>query len=156
MVEKYPMTPEGKKRLEKELSYLKNIKQKEINDEIKHLRGFCDFSEDMTFKEKLNQQSLLSKKIMSLENKLLNAEIVSMKDKDISTVGLYTIVTFLNLKSKEKETYEIVGDTDADPLNNKISSSSPIGKSLLGKKVNDEISVKTPGELLKIKILNIS
>lgn len=150
------MTLEGKKKLEKELLFLKEEKQKEINDEVKHLRGFCDFSEDMTFRQKLEEQSRLTEKINMIEDKLYKAEIIEKKDKQTTVVEIGNTVTFQELSKMEEETYTIVGTIDADPENNKISSHSPIGKSLLGCKVNDEIFIETPLKKLKVKIKDIS
>lgn len=73
---KYPMTLTGKRKLEKELDYLKKEKQKEISDEIKYLRGFCDFSDDVSFSEMLKQQALLKERIREIENMLYNSELI--------------------------------------------------------------------------------
>lgn len=156
MTQKYPMTLEGKKRLKEELNYLKNKKQKEINDEIKHLRGFCDFSEDSTFRNMLKQQALLNDKIENIKEMLDNAEIIDSSDRKSSIVRLGSTVTFIELPRGEKQKYTIVGTIDADPIKNKISKDSPIGKSLLGNKINDELIIKTPSENIKIKIIDIS
>ncbi|NLC65736.1 MAG: transcription elongation factor GreA [Clostridium sp.] len=155
MSKKYPMTLEGRKRLEEELTYLKNEKQKEVNDEIKHLRGFCDFSDDATFKEMLDQQSLLKAKIDNIEEMIYNSVIISSKDGKSAKVGLGSTVTFIELPDGEEETYTIVGTIDADPMKNRISADSPIGKSLLGSRVNEEVFIEIPSGKIKMKVLDI-
>lgn len=156
MEKTYPMTLEGKEKLEKELAYLKNEKSKKVSDEVKRLRGFCDFSEDVSFGQMLDQQASIKEKIRRLEEMLYHAEIIESKEDGNLIVKLGSKVTFKELPHGEKETYTIVGKVDADPSEEKISTDSPIGKSLLGSKLNDEIFIEIPYGKIKVKILDIS
>lgn len=156
MVQKYAMTPLSKKRLEEELDYLKKVKQEEINVEIKRLRDFWDFSEDVSFKDMLEQQSLVKDRIRMIEEMLCNAELITPSEEQTSISVLGSTVTFIEMPDGEEETYTIVGRIDADPIEHKISTDSPIGKRLLGRKVNDEIFIDIPSGKIKIKIIDIS
>jgi transcription elongation factor GreA len=156
MAVNYPMTEAGKKKLEEELQYLKEVRQKEVNDEVKYLRGFCDFSEDVAFAGALDQQSLVKERIQMIEQMLQNAEIIQPTAGKPAVVMLGSTVTFKEIPAGTKETYTIVGTIDADPLQQKISAESPIGKSLLGLKEKDEAQVETPSGEMKIKILEVN
>ena len=155
MAQKYPMTDMGKKKLEEELSYLKGEKQREINDEIKYLRSFCDFSDNTSFNEMLKEQALVKERIIKIEDMLYNAEIIDPSVVQTSRVMLGTQVTIVEIPHGEEETYTIVGTSDADPIENKVSTESPIGKSLLGSKINDEVYIETPSGKIGVKILDI-
>ena len=155
MAQIYPMTLIAKKKLKEELAYLKYEKQKEINEEIKHLRGFWDFSEDVSFKAMLEQQSLLKERIRIIEEMLDNAEIIDPKIEQSSKVMIGNTVTFMEIPDGEEETYTIVGIIDADPAEHKISTDSPIGKALLGSKVNDTIFINTPSGKIKVQVVDI-
>lgn len=155
MAQTYPMTPMGKKRLKEELAYLKEEKQREINDEIKHLRGFCDFSDDVSFNEKLEQQSLVQERISMLEEMLYNVELINPKHEQASTVMLGSTVTFMEIPDGDEETYTIVGTIDANPTQHNISTDSPIGKGLLGSKINDKIFIEIPSGKIKVEVIDI-
>ncbi len=156
MAQTYPMTPIGKKKLEEELTYLKEEKQKKINDEIKYLRSFCGFSEDVSFNEMLDQQSLVKERIIMIEEMLYNAKLINPDDEEVSIISIGSRVTFMEMPDGNKETYTIVGTVDANPAEDKISTDSPIGKSLLGSKINDEIFIKVPSGKIKVKVVDVS
>lgn len=152
----YPMTAIGKKKLEEELAYLKEEKLKEVNDEVKYLRGFCDFSEDVSFNKMLEEQFLVKDRINIIEEMLLNSEVINSNDEESNIVLIGTTVTFIEMPDGDEETYTIVGSTDSNPMEDKISIDSPIGKSLLGSKINDIIPIETPSGGIKVKIIDIS
>lgn len=155
MVGTYPMTPAGKKKLEEELTYLKENRQKKINDEIKYLGGFCGISDDFAFGETLDQQSLVKERIRMIEEMLSHADLIEPEEGKPSVVMIGSTVTFKELPNGEPETYTIVGTVDANPIENKISLESPIGKSLLGFKEGDEVFVQIPDGEMKVKILAV-
>ena len=155
MAQKYLMTPMGKKKLEEELTYLKEQKLKEINDEVKCLRGFCDFLDDATFKEMLNQQYSVQDQIKLIEEMLYNSELINPKDEQSGAVTLGSTVTFVEIPGGDEETYTIVGEIEANPMEQKISMESPIGKSLLGSKINDKIFIEIPSGKIKVRIIDI-
>ena len=155
MTQIYPMTAAGKKKLEEKLVYLQEEKQKEINDEIKYLRGFCDFSEDVSFNKMLEEQFLVKDQIKMIKVMLYNSELIDPKDEQSQAVMIGSTVTFMEIPNGEEETYTIVGTTDTNPMEHKISMESPIGKSLLGSKINDKIFIETPSGKIKVKVVDI-
>lgn len=155
MSKKFPMTQAGKEKLEEKLTYLKEERRKELRHQIKEARGFCDFSEDVSFGEMLNEQTALEERIKSLENKLHHSELISPESKKTSGITLGHSVTFVELPNGEEETYTIVGTAEANPLEHKISNESPVAKSLLGHKENDEVFIQTPGGQIKVRIVQV-
>jgi len=150
---KYPMTKEGKEKLEQELEQLKTVKRKEVVERIKVARSFGDLSENSEYDSAKEEQAFVEGRISLLENMIRNAVIIEENESD--TVSLGKSVTFIELPDGEEETYIIVGSAEADPFEGKISNDSPIAKSLLGKKVGDQVSVNTPGGEMTVKITNI-
>lgn len=147
------LTEEGYKKLEDEIKYLKGHKKMEIAERIKIAREFGDISENSEYDEAKNEQGLLESKIMEMEETLRIAKVV---DK-ISTkeVGVGVSVTLYDYQFEEEVTYHIVGINEVDVINGKISIESPLGRSLEGKKKDDEIEVVAPEGLDKYKILDI-
>ena len=150
---KYPMTKEGKEKLEQELEHLKTVKRKEVVERIKVARSFGDLSENSEYDSAKEEQAFIEGRINLLENMIRNAVIIEESESDIVTLG--KSVTFIELPDGEEETYTIVGSAEADPFEGKNSNDSPIAKSLLGKKVGDEVTVNTPGGEMVVKIINV-
>ncbi len=147
------LTEEGFKKLQDELTYLKGPKKMEVADKIKVAREYGDLSENSEYDEAKNEQAILETKIAELEAMLNSAKIV---DKISTTkVGVGVTVTLYDYEFEEEVTYQIVGTTEIDPLNNKISLDSPIGEALFGKKKDEEIEVEVPAGICKYKILDI-
>ncbi len=157
MMEKvYPMTLEGKEKLEQELEELKTLKRKEIVERIKIARSFGDLSENSEYESAKDEQAFVEGRITTLENMIRNAQIIDHSDVAEDEVSLGKKVTFIELPDGEEEEYTIVGSAESDPLSGKISNDSPIAKALIGKKVNDEVSIQTPGGDMKVKIIRVS
>ncbi len=152
MVEKqYPMTREGKEKLEE----LKTVKRREVVERIKNARSFGDLSENSEYDSAKEEQAFVEGRIAMIEKMLRNAVIIEDdENNDIVTLG--KSVTFIELPDGEEETYTIVGSAESDPFEGKISNDSPIAKSLLGKKVGDEVTVQTPGGEINVKIIAIN
>ena len=150
------LTYEGLKKLEEELEYLKTQKRREIAERIKVALGFGDLSENSEYDEAKNEQAQVEMRIVELENKLRNVKIIDEDDIGTKTVQVGNIVQVLDVEYDEKVEYKIVGSTEADIAENKISNESPIGKALLGRKKNDVVDVETPGGMLQFKILKIT
>ena len=150
------LTYEGLKKLEEELEYLKTQKRREIAERIKVALGFGDLSENSEYDEAKNEQAQVEMRIVELENKLRNVKIIDEDDIETKTVQVGNIVQVLDVEYDEKVEYKIVGSTEADISENKISNESPIGKALLGRKKNDVVDVETPGGMLQFKILKIA
>ncbi len=150
------LTYEGLKKLEEELEYLKTEKRKEVAERIKVALGFGDLSENSEYDEAKNEQAQVEMKIADLENKLRNVKLIDEDEIDTKTVQVGNTVQVLDMEYDEKINYTIVGSTEADLLENKISNESPIGKALLGKKKNEVVEVEAPAGLLSFKILKIT
>ncbi|KAA0563756.1 MULTISPECIES: transcription elongation factor GreA [Bacillaceae] len=152
----FPMTAEGKEKLEKELENLKTVKRKEVVERIKIARSFGDLSENSEYDAAKDEQAFVEGRISTLENMIRNAKIIQEDDMNSDTVQLGKKVTFVELPDGDKETYTIVGSAEADPFEGKISNDSPIAKSLLGHKVGAKVSVQTPGGEMNVKIVEVS
>lgn len=157
MVEKiYPMTLEGKAKLEEELEELKTVKRKEIVERIKIARSFGDLSENSEYESAKDEQAFTEGRITTLENMIRFAEIIDNNNTNANEVSLGRTVTFIELPAGEEEEYTIVGSAEADPISGKISNDSPIAKALIGKSLNDEVTIATPGGDMNVKIIKIS
>ena len=148
------VTKEGKLKLEEELSYLKNVKRKEVTEAIRIALGFGDLSENSEYDEAKTEPGMVENRIAELEEMLKNVIVVSEINTDAVSVG--SKVRIYNEKWDEEILYSIVGSTEADPLKNKISDMSPIGKAILGHKVGDAVVVETPQGHVNVKILEIT
>ncbi|MBY0096284.1 transcription elongation factor GreA [Mesobacillus maritimus] len=151
----FPMTLAGKQKLEQELEHLKTVKRKEVVERIKIARSFGDLSENSEYDSAKEEQAFVEGRITTIENMIRNAKIIKEDETSIDEVNLGSTVTFIELPDGEEESYSIVGSAEADPFEGKISNDSPIAKSLLGKKVGDEVTVQTPGGEMVVKITSI-
>ncbi|AGY81460.1 MULTISPECIES: transcription elongation factor GreA [Carnobacterium] len=157
MIEKvYPMTLEGKAKLEEELEFLKTVKRKEIVERIKIARSFGDLSENSEYESAKDEQAFVEGRVTTIENMLRFSEIIDNSNTASDEVALGRKVTFIELPDGEEEEYSIVGSAEADPFEGLISNDSPIAKALIGKKVGSEVTLETPGGDMLIKIVNIS
>ena len=149
------LTQEGYNNLEKELEYLKTEKGAEIAERIRVALGFGDLSENSEYDEAKNAQASNEMKIAELENKVRYARIIDESEIDTKTVQIGNIVKVHDMEFDEDVTYTIVGSTEVDLAQNKISNESPIGAALLGAKKGDIVSAKIPTGIAKYKILSI-
>ena len=149
------LTQEGYDNLEKELNYLRTEKRAEVAERIKVALGFGDLSENSEYDEAKNAQAENEVKIAELENKLRYAKIIDEKDIDTETVQVGNIVKVLDMEFDEKIEYTIVGSTEVNLAENKISNESPLGAALLGEKKNKVVEVNAPAGIMKYKILSI-
>ena len=138
------LTQEGYNNLEKELNYLKTEKRAEVADRIKVALGFGDLSENSEYDEAKTAQAENENKIAQLEDKLRHAKIIDEKDIDTETVQVGNIVKVLDMEFDEKVEYTIVGSTEVNLAENKISNESPLGAALLGAKKNHVVEVIAP------------
>ena len=149
------LTQEGYDNLEKELEYLKTEKRSEISERIKVALGFGDLSENSEYDEAKNAQASNEIKIAELENKLRYAKIIDESEIDTKTVQVGNKVKVLDMEFDGEVEYTIVGSTEVDLSQNRISNESPIGSALLGAKKNQVVEAQTPGGVVKFKILAI-
>ena len=150
------LTQEGYDKLEQELDTLKTEKRAEISERIKIALGFGDLSENSEYDEAKNAQAANETKIAELENKLRYAKIIDESEIDTKTVQVGNTVKVLDIEFNEEVSYTIVGSTEVNLAENKISNESPIGKALLGAKKNQTIDVQAPAGIMKYKILAIT
>ena len=144
------LTAEGYLELETELNDLKINKRPEVIKALKEARALGDLSENADYDAARDAQAKLEGRIKELEYKLENAQIISGNKNGTVSVG--STVTISYVDDDESEEYKIVGSLEADPFNNKISNESPIGSAVIGKKVNDIVTVKTPTGSFDVKI----
>ena len=149
------LTQEGYNKLEQDLEYLRTEKRAEIADRIKVALGFGDLSENSEYDEAKTAQAENEMKIAELENKIRHAKIIEEKDIDTETVQVGNTVRVLDMEFDEKIDYTIVGSTEVDLAENKISNESPLGSALLGAKKNKVVEVNAPAGIMKYKILSI-
>ena len=150
------LTQEGYDNLEKELEYLTTEKRAEIAERIKIALGFGDLSENSEYDEAKGAQAANEAKIAELENKLRYAKIIDESEIDTKTVQVGNTVKILDVEFDEEETYTIVGSTEVDLSQNKISNESPIGSALLGAKKGQTVEVNAPAGVIKYKIVSIT
>ncbi|KIL53394.1 transcription elongation factor GreA [Jeotgalibacillus alimentarius] len=152
----YPMTEEGKQKLEHELENLKSVKRKEVVERIKIARSFGDLSENSEYDSAKEEQAFVEGRISTLESMIRNAKIIEDDQALDGVVSLGKTVTFVELPDGDEESYTIVGSAEADPFEGKISNDSPIAKSLIGRVVGDEVKVQTPGGDMDVRITSIN
>ncbi len=150
------LTKEGLKQLEAELDYLKSEKRLEVAQKIKEALSFGDLSENSEYDAAKNEQAQVEEKIVKLENMLKNVKVISDEESGSDSVTIGCKVTVYDMEFDEELEYTIVGSTEANPVNFKISNESPVGKALLGKSEGDTVEVEAPQGSLSFKILKIS
>lgn len=149
------ITQEGLEKIKVELEYLKGEKRLDIAQKIKTAREFGDISENSEYDEAKNEQAEIEVRIMKLENIVKFAKIIeeNKTNKDVISVG--SKVTVLDIEFNEEDTYSIVGSTEADPYESKISNVSPLGSSLIGKRVGETVVVQVPTGVVNYKVVKI-
>ncbi len=156
MAKTFKVTEDGLKKLQDELEKLKTVGRADIAEKIKVARGYGDLSENSEYDEAKNEQAKIEARIVEIEAMLKNVEVIADIKGAAKTVMVGTKVKVLDIEFDEECTYKIVGSTEANPMEEKISDESPVGKALLGKKVGDEVIVEAPAGEIKLKILKIS
>ncbi|MDO4903563.1 MAG: transcription elongation factor GreA [Limosilactobacillus sp.] len=151
----YPMTKEGKIKLEQELEEFKMKRRPEVIQRIKIARSYGDLSENSEYESAKDEQAMVESRIAQIENMLQYAEIIDNEDVDKDEVTMGREVTFQELPDEEPETYTIVGESESDPLSGKISNESPMAKGMLGHKVGEEVEIEIPNGTMTVKILEV-
>lgn len=151
----FPMTSEGKAKLEAELEEFRTTRRDEVIERIKIARSFGDLSENSEYESAKNEQAFVEGRIKELENILNHVEIIDNENIASDEIAVGRTVTFFELPDEEPETYTIVGSTEADPLNGKISNDSPIAVALLGRKIGEEVTIDSPGGAFTVKVTEV-
>ena len=155
MDKKNLLTYEGLQKLESELQDLKVVRRKEVAQKIKEAREQGDLSENAEYDAAKDEQRDIEARIDEIEKILKNAEVVIEEEVDLDKISVGCRVRILDMEFDEELEYKIVGSTEANSLKGKISNESPVGKALLGAKVNDVVTVETQAGDLKYKVLEI-
>ena len=151
------LTQQGLKALEDELEYLKVVKRKEMADKIALARSYGDLSENSEYDDAKNEQAQMEARIADIEVTLKHARVIDESDISAENVHIGSSVTFYNEMLEEDTTYSIVSASESDPENGKISDESPVGKTLMGKKAGERVSVELPnGTQMFVVIKEIS
>ena len=152
----YPMTLEGKQKLEAELNELITVRRGEVTAAIQEARSHGDLSENSEYQSAKDEQAFMEGQIKSLQNMLDNSEVIDSSSIAADEVSVGKTVTFQE-DGDEPESYTIVGSIEADPDDGKISNESPIGKALIGHKVGDMVKITTENGLsFEVKIISVT
>jgi transcription elongation factor GreA len=153
MSKKYLLTHEGLTKLNEELKYLINEKRKEVIERIREAAAHGDLSENADYAQAREEQSFIEGRIQEIEDMIKNAEIITASTQTSSVSIGSTVTVKVN---DEERTYTIVGSNEANPLEGKISNESLVGRSLLGKKLGDKVTVQTPAGAMEYEVAEIS
>ena len=152
---KHILTYEGLKKLEDELQDLKVNRRKEIAEKIKEAREQGDLSENAEYDAAKDEQRDIELRIEELEKLLKNAEVVVEDEVNLDKINIGCVVKVYDKEFEEEMEFQIVGSTEANSLQNKISNESPVGHALMGKKVGDIVDVETQAGVIQYEVLDI-
>jgi transcription elongation factor GreA len=150
------LTPQGLEDLKQKIEHLSTERRREVAERIKEAREFGDISENSEYDDAKNEQAMLERQIAELEDKLRGAQVIDEKSVTNEVVSVGVTVHVKDQKTDKSVKYKIVGSSEANPAENKLSNESPVGKALLGKKRGELVSVPVPrGPARKFKITKI-
>jgi transcription elongation factor GreA len=150
------LTYEGLKKLEQELELLKRVKRMEVAERIKQALSFGDISENSEYDEAKNEQAQIEGRIVQLETMLKHAKVIDEDEVSTEKVSIGSKVKLYDMEYDEEVEYHIVGSTEANPSQFKISNESPVGSALMGKKQGETVEVSAPDGVIKFKIVSIT
>lgn len=149
------LSPEGLKKLEAELDYLKTVRRREVAERIKVARQFGDLGENSEYDDAKNEQAFVEGRIAELENLLRYARVLNRETIDPEKVGLGSRVTLRDMETGEEFQYTIVSSAEADPADGRISDQSPVGRSVMGQKVGTVVEVNAPLGRFRYEIVGL-
>jgi transcription elongation factor GreA len=155
-MKRVPITRQGYRDLMRELSRLKRVDRVRVMKAIEEARSHGDLTENAEYDAAKEKQGLIEGKIRNIESRLTHSEIIDTKNLPSDRVVFGSVVLLENLDTGEQVQYEIVGPDESNVKQGKISSDSPVGRALIGKRVDDEVSVRTPGGIRSFQIIRIS
>ena len=150
------LTREGYENLKEELTNLKTVRRKEVAERLKQAIDFGDLSENSEYDDAKNEQAFIEGRIQTIEATLHNAKVIEDGAMSAGVVNIGSYVTVRDVEFDDVEEYRIVGTSEADPMQNKISNESPLGAALLGKRQGQTITVEAPAGELAYEILKVS
>ena len=149
------LTEEGLRNLENELENLKTVKRKEVAEKIKVALSFGDLSENSEYVEAKNEQAIIEARILEIESMLKDVKIIDEHELSTELVNVGSKVKVEDMEYSEVIDYKIVGPSEADPREGKISDESPVGAALIGHEAGEIVKVETPGGICTYKIIEI-
>lgn len=150
------LTREGLEQLEAELENLRTVKRTEVKERLKEAIALGDLSENSEYDDAKNEQAFMEGRILELEKMIRNAKVIEEGVLEEGTITVGSLVTVKDIEFDEISEYRLVGTVEADPMNNRISNESPVGRALLGHKAGEIIDVEVPAGVIKLEILEIS
>lgn len=148
------VTRSGLKKLQEELENLKNVKRKEVASRLQEAISYGDLSENSEYEEAKNEQAFIEGRILQLEDKVKRAKIIKETHTKTVQIGSHVTIRQVGVR-KDPETYLIVGTTEADPFENKISNESPIGSAIIDKSIGEKVEVEVPAGTFKFEITKL-
>lgn len=156
MAEEFLLTQSAVDEIKEQLKYLRTTRRNEVAEKIKEAKSFGDLSENSEYDEAKSEQGKLEAQITELEYTLQHVKIIDESVLGTDSIHMGSVVKVYDHTYEEEVIFQIVVFTQADPINNKISDDSPIGKALLGHKTGDVVDVETPGGVIKLEVREIS
>lgn len=150
------LTPEGLKKIEEKLEHLKSIRRQDVAERIKQAIGFGDISENSEYDDAKNEQAFIEGEILELEKIIRSARLIDSCDIKSGEVGIGTTVKLKDVEFGDIDVYTIVGSAEAEPVKNRISNESPVGRAVLGRKTGETVTVNVPDGKVKYKIMEIT
>ena len=150
------LTREGLQQLEEELENLRTVKRTEVKERLKEAIALGDLSENSEYDDAKNEQAFMEGRILELEKMIRNAKIIEDGEQQNDTITVGSLVTVKDIEFDEITEYRLVGTVEADPMNNRISNESPVGRALLGHKAGEIIDVEVPAGVIQLEIVSIS
>src|SRR5690348_17178281 len=149
------LTPEGFKKLQREIDLLRGEKRREVAERIRVAREFGDISENAEYDDAKNEQMMLEHRIATLEERLRAARVIDESEITADVVSIGATVRLRDVNANKTFEYQIVGSAEANPAENKLSNESPVGKAIIGRKKGETVEVSAPRGAMKYKILEI-
>ena len=150
------LTREGLEQLEQELENLRTVKRTEVKERLKEAIALGDLSENSEYDDAKNEQAFMEGRILELEKMIRNAKIIEDGEQQNDTITVGSLVTVKDIEFDDITEYRLVGTVEADPMNNRISNESPVGRALLGHKAGEIIDVEVPAGVIQLEIVSIS
>ena len=156
MAREFLITKEGLEKLKTDLEELQTVRRREVAERIKEAREFGDISENSEYDDAKNEQAMLEQRIAHMEERLRRATVIEKKDVDTGVVSVGVKVHVKDQKTGASRKFQLVGSAEANPIEEKLSHESPIGKALMGKKRGEVVQVEVPrGPAKELKITKI-
>ena len=156
MVSRIPMSKSGNKKMREELERLERVERIDVVKAIEVARAHGDLGENAEYHAAKERQGMIEGRIMELKDKLSRAEVIDCTQVSCEQAVFGTVVTLMDMDTEEEITYQLLGPEEADVKKGSISVLSPLGRSLLGKEIGEEVLTKTPGGVREFEVVDIT